>query len=53
MLENGLSNQIKPDSHMGIEGQKEEREPSSAAAGEEEGSNICQREQQISQGSVS
>ena len=33
MLETGLSNQIKPDCHMGIEGQKEQRDPSSVAPG--------------------
>lgn len=46
-LETGLSNQIKPDCHMGMEGMKEERDPSSVAAGENKESNRCRREQQI------
>lgn len=48
MLETGLSQQIKPDFHVGIEGQTEKRDLRSVAAGEDE-SNRCQRELQISQ----
>lgn len=35
VLETGLSNQIKQDCHMGIEGQREKRDLSSIAAGED------------------